>query len=164
MSTCCPPIDYNSKNIFSFITNRGVSKDAEVLEEMIDCTRINLLSLANDDYDVRNELSEALKNCSTDNWDGYGAKPLSMDSYIEALRFYLKLPLTHPYPEVSVDPDGEIAFDWFNGPNKVFSVSIGSNYLLSYAGIFESGKIHGSEYFGDELPQEILHNLKRVFS
>lgn len=164
MNTCCPPIDYDFKNIFSFTTNRGVSHDAEVLKESIDITRSKMQSLANDDYDVRNELIGALKNCSTDNWDGYGAKALCLASYEEAFRFYLKLPITTPYPEVSVEPDGEIAFDWFNGPNRVFSVSIGSNCLLSYAGIFESGKIHGTEFFGDELPQEILHNIKRVFS
>src|SRR5690348_1705029 len=41
-----------------------------------------------------------------------------------ASKFLTALPLDFPEPELGVDPDGEISFDWFCKAGKNFSVSL----------------------------------------
>lgn len=99
------------------------------------------------------------------NWDGYGAEAVSGRAYYEAWKFLEALPiLSVPIPEVSADPDGEISFEWYEGPDKIFSVSVSSDGQLAYAGIFGINKVYGSEYFDEEIPWAILDNLRRFTS
>ena len=73
---------------------------------------------------------------------------MDRNSYEESLRFLDMLPGTTPAPEVSVDPDGMVAFEWHEEPRWVFSVSIETNGELVYAGLFGNCKTHGTENFG----------------
>src|SRR6185312_16690367 len=53
-----------------------------------------------------------------------------------AMNFASQLPLSARLPDISADPDGEIAFDWSSPSGKMFSVSISGSGVLSYAGWF----------------------------
>jgi len=117
-----------------------------------------------DNQSMMHALSEALEECSVDNWDGYGAKAISRDSYRNAQLFSMTLPTTMPLPEVSVDPDGEVSFEWYRGPRMVFSLSIGAHNEINYAGLFGRNKVNGKEQFYDEIPKAILDNLDRLLS
>jgi len=64
---------------------------------------------------------------------------------------------------VSVDPDGEIAFEWHKKPRYVLSVSIGKYGEFSYAGLFGRRKTYGTEYLEDEFPRVVSTNLERLF-
>lgn len=163
MNTACIPMNY--RNLFFLPSDRGVSETAVILqkafEEMLgDCSRSATL----DDQSMMHSLSEALEECSVDNWDGYGAKAISPDSYRNAQLFATTLPTTMPLPEVSVDPDGEISFEWYRGPRMVFSLSIGAHNEINYAGLFGRNKVNGKEQFYDEIPKAILDNLDRLLS
>lgn len=109
---------------------------------------------------LREALDALLEECSHDNWDGYGAKALQSGSYKEALRFIQSLPTTIPIPELAADPDGAIAFEWDNGPRRVFSISVEDSGELIYAGIFENRKTHGTEFFEDGIPKILLDHLQ----
>ena len=109
-------------------------------------------------------LRNAIAECSEDDWDGYGAKRIDGKSYEESLRFLDILPGTIPTPEVAVDPDGMVAFEWHEEPRWVFSVSFETNGAIAYAGLFGNSKTHGTEYFGQALPQSILDSIRRVYS
>ena len=109
-------------------------------------------------------LWNAIAECSEDDWDGYGAKRIDRKSCEESLRFLDMLPVTIPAPEVAVEPDGMVAFEWYEEPNLVFSVSIETNGTIVYAGLFGNQKTHGTEYFGQTLPQSILDSILRVYS
>ena len=74
------------------------------------------------------------------------------------------LPSTVPAPEVAVEPDGMVAFEWYEEPRWVFSVSFETNGELVYAGLFGNSKTHGMECFGEQLPQSILDSIHRVYS
>ena len=111
----------------------------------------------------REALDALLQECSADNWDGYGAKALQFGSYREALRFVQSLPTTIPVPELAADPDGAIAFEWDNGPRRIFSISVGDSGELIYAGIFGNSKTHGTEFFEDGIPKILLDHLQRLF-
>lgn len=79
---------------------------------------------------------------------------LGLATYERAKRFLTVLPISISPPEISIDPDGEIAFDWVADENML-SVSLNASGQLSFAtGI--NGKIsYGSAFFGAVLPGEI---------
>lgn len=99
-----------------------------------------------------------------ENRDGYGAKPVDPDSFLMAVRLFHSLPRMLPLPDVSVDPDGEVAFEWYVEPRRSFSVSVGADGVLTYAGLFGSAKVHGTEHLVDELPETIRWNLHRLLT
>lgn len=151
---------------FNLYSNRGLSGDAITLQERIirideDFSKSYLLGEKK--LQITQALSDILLECSHSNWDGYGAKPIDKASYYESLRFAQFLPNSFPNPEVTIEPDGEIAFEWFSNKQRVFSVSIGRNGELTYAGLFGFNKTHGTEFLADEVPRTILENIKRVF-
>lgn len=80
------------------------------------------------------------------------------------ISFIKLLPGTVPSPAIGVDPDGEISLDWAKSKRFIFSISIGANNTLSYAGKFGRAKVHGFETFTGEIPDEIIRNLKRLYS
>jgi excisionase family DNA binding protein len=109
-------------------------------------------------------LETVYRECLTENWDGYGAKPVSPATLEAARRFCEKLPGSFPEPEVAADPDGEICLDWDKSPDQAFSVSVGSIGRLTYAGLFGPNKVNGAEHFEAEVPEAIIQNLKRLFA
>ena len=113
---------------------------------------------------TRQALRNAVKECGDDDWDGYDAKGMNWNSHEESLRFLDILPDTIPTPDVAVEPDGMVAFEWYEEPRWVFSVSFETNGAIAYAGLFGNSKTHGAEYFGEEVPQTILDNICRVYS
>lgn len=163
MTVECIALQYN--NPFFIPSDRGVSDDAQAhklfIKEMLeDCSQSVIFS-ANERlqalYDLRGE-------CASENWDGYGAQPVDSNSFNEAERFIRALPTTVSEPEVAVDPDGEIALEWYIEPRKVFSVSIGKRNEITYAGLYGPNKTYGREYFDDEIPKAVFDNLDRLFS
>ncbi len=163
MNAACIPIAY--RNPFFLPTGRGVSETAEILDKIIekmlkDCSP----SVTIDKDALIQEFDDVFEECSVDNWDGYDAKAISIDSCREAIRFVRSLPTMIPLPEIAVDPDGEVALEWYEGPRKVFTVSIGSRNEITYAGLFGFNKVNGTECFYDEIPKAILDNLDRLFS
>ncbi len=163
MTTACIPLQYN--NPFFIPTDRGASDDAQALnlfvEEMLeDCSQSVIIS-ANESLQ---ELYDVWEECVSENWDGYGAQPVDLNSFNEAERFIRALPTTVREPEIAVDPDGEISLEWYLEPRKVFSISIGKRNEITYAGLYGPNKTYGREYFDDEIPKAIFDNLDRLFS
>ena len=163
MTTECISSQFFSPSFNLF--DRGVSDDALALRKLKrfmleDCSQSTIINAKKSLYDLYDLLFE----CTESNWDGYGALPVDLDSFNEASRFIQILPTTIQEPEVSVDPDGEISFEWYLTPKKVFSVSIGARNEITYAGLYGINKSYGREYFGDEIPKTILDNLDRLFS
>ena len=95
-------------------------------------------------------------------WNGPGTQPVSLQGYLNAERFTKALPTWAPVPEIAVYPDGEIEFEWYAGPRRVFAVSVGSSDVLHYAGLFGVEKAHGTQRFVDEFPSEFQAYLTRL--
>jgi hypothetical protein len=80
-----------------------------------------------------------------------------------ATQFAYTLPRLGPIPEVSVDPDGEISFDWIGPAGQMFSVSVNRQNRLSYAGWFgEKSRIHGTEQLVESCPQQIVRGIEKT--
>lgn len=113
---------------------------------------------------VTQDIYDLYKECAADNWDGYGAKRISVGAYLEAMKLAELIPSELPLPEVSPEPCGDIAFEWYKGKRFLLVLSVEGNNTINYAGLFGStNRIYGSEYFSDELPPSVLKMIKRLF-
>lgn len=151
---------------FSPHTDRGVSSEAAVLRGQMKDIRNNLSeteTLGKSYRETRSALIECYRERLSENWDGYGARPVAFADLQTAMRFLDTLPTSMPRPEVSVDSDGEFAFEWYHGPRNVLSVSIGHLGRISYAAHIGRKRYHGTEYFADELSPIIMENLGKLF-
>lgn len=153
----------------SFVTvgSPGVGDDLRRLEALLyDAVErlLDSVALGKPLQDASRQLYQVLEQCGRSNWDGYGAQPVLFDSYEKAKRFVRSLPFGIPVPEVSAEPDGEITLEWFAAPTRVFSVSVGPDNELNYAGLFGASRTYGTEVFHDEIPEVVLSHIKRVVS
>ena len=123
---------------------------------------VESVSLGKTLQDTYKQLYQVRQDCTHSNWDGYGSEPISPESYENAKRFIRALPFSVSSPEVSAEPDGELTFEWYSNPTRVFSVSVGPNNELHYAGLFGASRAYGTEVFHDQIPEVILSHIKRA--
>ena len=99
-------------------------------------------------------------------WDGAEAPPVSHIASQQARSLILALPAEVPDPELAVDPDdGAIALEWYTGPARVFSVSVGSSTRMACAGIDGTDAWHGVARFdGNKVPEFVLQSIRRVIA
>ena len=147
--------------------SRGVSDEAHSLDELMRVILEDLAMSVSVRHSVESSIDElnlVRSESSEPNWDGYGALAVSEEACANAGRFLRSLPTTYPAPDVAADPDGEIDVTWDYGPKATFSVSIGTDGWLAYAGLFGGNQTFGKEWFSDEIPEAILENLVRLFA
>jgi hypothetical protein len=162
MNTIC--IAAGNINAFGNSPDVGVSSAAGYLKDKDSEFQKNISGEANWYMPIWDDILEAIHEYSTNDWDGYGARAITSDSVNDALRFAKALPIAIPAPEISVDANGELIFEWYKEPKKVFSIIIEGKNRLIYAGLFGINKTNGTEYFSEELPETILYNIQRLLS
>ena len=109
-------------------------------------------------------ITDAAKEASAPDWDGYGGLPVTGATIGQAFALLDALPSTLPAPDVSAHPDGELAFDWHFGPRRVLTVSVNETGRLSYAALAGHTRLYGSEYLLDALPEAITLALRKLFA
>lgn len=115
--------------------------------------------------EVQTQLDGLLTECAEAGWDGYEALPINKESYTLANEFLKKYPRNWAMPEVTVDPDGEVSFEWYRKPDLLFSVSVGATGKLSFAGIFgDDNGIHDTAKFEDSIPETVLQNIRQLYT
>ena len=165
--TINPTLGHNYNSFVGLRNTFGVGREADTLKSLLgelfdDIFRANV-TFGENYTSVNDDLNEILDFASEDNWDGYGAKAVDVLSFRFAKTFLDYLPTSYPKPDVSIDPDGEVSFEWYKDTNNIFSISFSSGNEISYAGIFNTGEGYGKEIFnGFEAPQKILDNIKRL--
>jgi len=114
--------------------------------------------------DAFHALAKACSRARVVNWDGEGARPVEASTIYHAIRFLRMLVLSVPMPDIYPEPDGELAFEWDEGPRAVFSVSVGRDGTLTFAGLFGHNKRHGTEVLEDFIPLDIAHGIRRALT
>jgi hypothetical protein len=112
--------------------------------------------------DMLEDLESTRNEHSKPNWDGEGALAINVRAYYNGMRFLMSLPQGIKKPRISVDPDGEISMEWYVNRYRIFSVSIGGNGELTYAGRHGASENWGVEYLSDKIPETILTNINRL--
>jgi len=112
---------------------------------------------------IREELAEVWEECGEPNWDGYGAIPVSSDSYQNAQRLLLALPLGAKLPSVGAVPNGNITLEWHHSRRRSLTVAVGPDGDLNYAALIGSRQACGKEPFFDEAPTAILDLIAQIY-
>lgn len=142
-----------------------------VRAELADVQRRYSERASNWSSSVETELAEIGVECNQPNWDGYDARPITMEvlkraNALAALLFTL-LPSGIPAPDAVPERDGNVSLSWTRDRHRRLSVSIGEDDLLSFAGILGKGiERHGSEEFDGSDPrlmQEIAGYVARLY-
>jgi len=145
--------------------SKGFSAEAAIIGEQIDGlreARSRAVTLDPSDRETMRRMIEIAVDCARDDWDGEGGAALSTASFLSARRFLEALPSDLQMPEVSVDPAGEMVFEWTSAPGRVFSISFGAGGKLTYAGLFGPSTTHGVEYINYGLPRELVAKIQRA--
>ncbi len=79
-----------------------------------------------------------------------------------ALWFLNLLPEDTPLPTVVVEDDGEVAFDWHRNARSTFSVSVGRDGTLRFAGLFGHRTRSGTDQLVGSIPRDILASIAQV--
>jgi len=112
---------------------------------------------------IREELADVWEECSEPNWDGYNALPVSRDSFRNAQRLLLTLPLGTKLPSIGAIPNGNIALEWHHSRRRSLTVTVSPDGDLHYAALLGPGRTCGTEpFFGEESPI-ILELIAKVF-
>jgi hypothetical protein len=113
---------------------------------------------------VLEELIKVTEECSSANWDGYGAEPISNESFWQAYHFLCALPLGFPTPSVGAEPDGQLTFEWHRSSRRTLSISVSPEGDLHYAALLGASKVYGTEPFSGVVPKIILDLINRACS
>lgn len=111
---------------------------------------------------VFHELIAVAEECSEPDWDGYGAEPVSDESYRTAYRLLEALPLGTSAPTVGADPDGQLTLEWHRSPRRTLSISSSSQNELHYAALIGPNRAFGMEAFFGEVPARVVELIRRV--
>ena len=109
------------------------------------------------------ELGDTFLDARQAGWDGYDAIAIPDEAYVRAERFLARILQRFPAPTASATPSGSLTFEWIKEPNRRFMVSIGLEDRIGYAGLFGSDPVYGTTVFANDIPQEIVQNLRRLF-
>ncbi len=80
---------------------------------------------------------------------------------VAAGKSFAKALAHQPTPDITVDNDGDLSFEWYS-VRGVLELSIDGERYLSYAGLGDDLDMHGSCYFTGELPDEVREAIQRV--
>jgi hypothetical protein len=145
------------------VITRGSSETAQFVTERAEQGRRQLQSSnAIGLRSVFNELCEVADECTSPNWDGYDAAPVSDETYRSACRFLEALPVGTPAPSVGAEPDGHLTFEWHRGPRRTLSVSVDPEDELHFAALIGHTKDYGTQPFFGEIPERIFRLIQRV--
>ena len=144
--------------------DRALSEDASTLRELINAAAkfSGSVTVGEPKRRAQQALMAVFLAAQVDGWDSVGNKRAEPSTYEYAACFLDLLPRDASLPEMTVDTDGEILFEWDRGRREVFAVSVGRDGTLTYAGLFGHSKIHGTEHLGEALPMVISECLKRL--
>lgn len=97
--------------------------------------------------------------CSGDSDQEHSARA---GSIAWALWFVSLLPGDTPEPEVVLEEDGDVALDWEASANSTFSISIDSDGIMRFGGLFRDATRYGRERLASSIPPEILALIART--
>lgn len=113
-------------------------------------------------HERESALDRAFEDCSGADWDGYGAAPADELSREWASKVLAAFPTRLGVPEVAFEPDGDAGLEWWRGPGRVLTVSVGRNGEIRYAARLNSARIIGTGMFADGLPQRLAETAIKL--
>jgi hypothetical protein len=112
---------------------------------------------------LQQTLIEVWQESSSENWDNYGAKPITWETVFQSAKLISTLPTLIPDPDVVPEPAGEIGLEWYIDAEHRLSLGVNATPCLAYVARFgKDNRVFGTECFEREFPQLLLQLLKRI--
>lgn len=118
--------------------------------------------LATDCKKMLEELFGVSEECEKPDWDGYGALPITLETYKAAYRFIETLPPGIAPFSIGAEPDGHLTLEWYRNPRRVLSISIRSEGDIHFAALLGLSTRMGTEPFLGEVPEVILDLISKT--
>ena len=144
---------------FCLVLDRGVGPDARALRDAVDEALSFGPSLfyreaAQPQKDTLHAVGETVLS-----EHAIAVDPKTLD---QAFALVLALPHAMPEPEVTLEADGQIGFDWNVDRDRVVSLNVGPTGMIGYASLIGLESSYGRVPFAGTLPKRILDLLQRV--
>ena len=150
----------------SGVQTSGASDAARYVADQIGTGRERLhqsYSLGLRQKGVFDALCRVTEECSQHNWDGYGAAPVTNETYSLAYRLLEALPIGTPVPTVGAEPDGHLTLEWHRSSRRTLSVSVSPEGELHYAALLPGpSRDYGTRPFIGDVPARILELIHEV--
>lgn len=147
-------------------SDRSVTRSTGTIAEQLSPSDAQSSSVSIDQ--VRSESRRALILAAYEarepNWDGYDAKEVSLPGVSHAFELLDSLPTMVAPPDISIHPDGEVAFYWTRGKRNTVAVSVSPEGLVSFASLHGHRRLHGSEYLVNGFPPSLALVLRQLHS
>lgn len=144
----------------------AVSMEATALRErasLIERDYERSVALFDNKARLLESLRELVEDCFEDDWDGYGASAVSAASVANAESFIRALPDRIKMPDLSIDPDGDISFDWIPDRTKTLTLSVNGSNRLAYAWIDGIDRGHAAAKFvNGTIPARVLAEIESI--
>lgn len=160
--------------ILALQTNAGFTTTGLLFTDAVEPTRLVTTPLAFGYRDtprlhaqvrrrtMLDRLRAAFEEAQTHDWDGLGARPANPSAFRYALQALDALAEDVPVPEITVDADGDIGFEWGYGARRVLEMRVAPDGTVNYAGLVGYAAFHGSEVMVDGIPPALLSAIGRV--
>ena len=139
----------------------------EVMQKRVAIVRYvaDAFSLSGATNFLLDKLTDAVRNCGVDDWDGEGAFAVSNAVVANAENFIRALPPKLQPPEISVHPDGTISLDWLPAQHRMFSLSVGESNRIAFAWLdgADSGQAVAT-FEGASIPPVIVEGVERIIN
>jgi len=113
---------------------------------------------------ILDEILDVAAGCSNEDWDGYGALPISPESVGRAFSLIYLAPDSIRPPEVVPSVNGEIAFEWDSGRDRILSLMPHGNEVI-FAAILgpRNNRESASKPFRLGWPDRVIELLSEYF-
>lgn len=110
--------------------------------------------------DVVADVWSMLRECRDYGWDDGGAEPAAPASAKRATALIRSMPGSLPLPDVGVDPDGSVMFDWPVAHGRSLVLSVDAVGTIPYAWIDNGTSGHGVTPFdGTGFPPPLMKRI-----
>jgi hypothetical protein len=90
--------------------------------------------------------------------------PVQLGTLERAFSFASTVPLEMSNPDVVVEENGEIAFDWQDTKDLVLSVVVKNSGYIGYAALLGTEPVYGRVPFTGSLPETVAHLMARFYA
>lgn len=150
----------------AFGGSRAVSENARRVERAVASYRVQTPASESQRSDALVAFQNAIEYAATAHSQDRNEPRVEVSAAVGGWKFLeMLLELLAPFailPEIDVDYDGHISFEWLSADGQVLSIRISPEGRLYYAGILGQGTFHGAEMLGNRIPPKVERAIREI--